>query len=733
MNQTERRGGFRTISALLILCLLLSLCACGSGKEGNPAKTPEAGSNPAEPGVSVTEIPETDSGRRSFVKQRVDDSGTSSIAVCNGSLYAARNNALFTLDGDSMTQLYSSAADEIMAFDVSDEGFFCLSKKYTETGDVLFLEQVVPDGSLLFSEEITALPGYDSEWGVPQDIKTFDGLVYLRCTYAIAIFSQNENSFSDVYRTDNIFVVKVVKNSEGVAIFTMIDDSYALKHIDHDAEIELPMTAIDVFDAPGENCFYYETDQGLYRLLPDADSETVVIWSESAIANTWLINAAPFRDGFALLDEWEVYLLQPGEAQQKRVITMATTAHINTISRYITEFNQSSDSVYVEIEDLYSEYGSRDNAVTALNTRLIAGEGPDLIYSPGGTLGTYGTRGFLCDLYDFIDADADLNREDFVGLSALETDGSLFYACHSFMAYTYVGLTSVFGERNGWTFDEYFEMEAQRDSSRPVVYNISKENFLENSLRAYLPTAIDWSQGTCNFDCEEFIELLQAASRVQEAYPGMDEDYIGGMPGELLASDVCLLFAMPFTQINEFIDEEQAANQDLTFIGWPSPDGHNTSALSPLDCLGISALSPNQAAAWSFLKYLISDPEVQENVRWGFPVLRAAVEAKVDELLHPFSELEGKEIVINEDGSFYADGELYTEFAYDPTPNMTEKQAQKIWTLLDSLETNTVSDSVVQNIVQEEAAAFLAGDKTAEETARLIQSRVQLYVGEQMR
>ena len=35
------------------------------------------------------------------------------------------------------------------------------------------------------------------------------------------------------------------------------------------------------------------------------------------------------------------------------------------------------------------------------------------------------------------------------------------------------------------------------------------------------------------------------------------------------------------------------------------------------------------------------------------------------------------------------------------------------------------------DIIQEEAAAFFAGDKTAEETADIIQSRVEIYLAEQ--
>ena len=40
-------------------------------------------------------------------------------------------------------------------------------------------------------------------------------------------------------------------------------------------------------------------------------------------------------------------------------------------------------------------------------------------------------------------------------------------------------------------------------------------------------------------------------------------------------------------------------------------------------------------------------------------------------------------------------------------------------------------DQSLMEIISDEAGAFFAGEKTAEETARLIQNRVQLYMAEQ--
>ena len=50
--------------------------------------------------------------------------------------------------------------------------------------------------------------------------------------------------------------------------------------------------------------------------------------------------------------------------------------------------------------------------------------------------------------------------------------------------------------------------------------------------------------------------------------------------------------------------------------------------------------------------------------------------------------------------------------------------------LVTSVSRLSRSDSTVGDIVKEEASAYFAGNKTAEETARLIESRVNIYLSE---
>ena len=50
--------------------------------------------------------------------------------------------------------------------------------------------------------------------------------------------------------------------------------------------------------------------------------------------------------------------------------------------------------------------------------------------------------------------------------------------------------------------------------------------------------------------------------------------------------------------------------------------------------------------------------------------------------------------------------------------------------ILHNLKTKISVDSKISGIIDEEAGAFFAGQKNAEETADIIQSRVKVYISE---
>ena len=76
-------------------------------------------------------------------------------------------------------------------------------------------------------------------------------------------------------------------------------------------------------------------------------------------------------------------------------------------------------------------------------------------------------------------------------------------------------------------------------------------------------------------------------------------------------------------------------------------------------------------------------------------------------------------------GFSYGNGPMIEVYA------MTQEQYDTVNGLIENTNRIMRYDQSLMEIINDEAGAFFAGEKTAEETAQLIQNRVQLYMAEQ--
>ena len=64
---------------------------------------------------------------------------------------------------------------------------------------------------------------------------------------------------------------------------------------------------------------------------------------------------------------------------------------------------------------------------------------------------------------------------------------------------------------------------------------------------------------------------------------------------------------------------------------------------------------------------------------------------------------------------------------------ITKEEVTKVKNLILSSGANLLHDETVVGIIEEEAGAFFKGEKTAEEVAKIIDSRVSIYLKENMK
>ncbi len=76
------------------------------------------------------------------------------------------------------------------------------------------------------------------------------------------------------------------------------------------------------------------------------------------------------------------------------------------------------------------------------------------------------------------------------------------------------------------------------------------------------------------------------------------------------------------------------------------------------------------------------------------------------------------------DETFYLNGEEI------PLPPMTQEQIDQVVAFVQTVNKSVYTNEAVLNIIKEEMDAFYSGQKSAQDVAKIIQSRAQVYVDE---
>ena len=389
----------------------------------------------------------------------------------------------------------------------------------------------------------------------------------------------------------------------------------------------------------------------------------------------------------------------------------------------------------------YGQYATDENSLAGLqklNTEIMSGIVPDMFLINGEMpTAQYAAKGVFMDLWPLIDSDPDLSRDDLMihFFDSLSDDGKLYQIVDSFSINTMVGKESVVGSGSSWTMDDLIAaLEKQPEGTTIFGQYDTKSAILNNFISRNVNGFIDWENMQCSFDSKEFIDYLKFANRfpdeinyeemygkVDIAYPEMESE------ASMLRSGKQMLFRTTLYGFSSLQWANAVFGEKANFIGYPTTE-NNGSCFEASGGLAISANCSNTDAAWSFIrKYLTEEHQTQEYM-YQFPTNK-----------HSFDTLVEKSMKREYDTD-YATGEKIprptTSIWYGMEEELLiyELKQEEVDLFMEIYEncSNFYSyDQEITDLISEEAAAFFAGQKTAEETAKLIQDRVSLYVMEQ--
>ncbi|MBD5162756.1 MAG: extracellular solute-binding protein [Oscillibacter sp.] len=396
----------------------------------------------------------------------------------------------------------------------------------------------------------------------------------------------------------------------------------------------------------------------------------------------------------------------------------------------IDEFNHTHKDVQIEVRDYLDAEGNGDK--TRLLAEIMAGKGPDIIdmgYTADAstTLLPYqrmAQAGYLEDLWPYIENDTELGRGAVLEppLKAAEVNGGLYIAFPSVRINTLVGAESVVGDRTSWTLAELRKAFASMPSDSTVLnYSFSRRDAFVYISCMCLDSYVDWETGQCRFDSEGFRSLVEFVKDFPEESPfdvidSTDFDAVMAINEELVERLYGGRQMLEQSMIGRLEDIQVLDNifgGKASFVGYPVEDGSIGSSFSISGrSLAMSSTCRNKEAAWDFLRQTFL-PKGNRAPSGPIPINRSDYElSKKCDISTTISR-----------------GVARPEYTYI-IRRATEEEEQRYESLIYSIDKIELCDMVIFDIAQETLGAYFAGDRPLDDTIRLLESRVGLYLNE---
>ena len=390
---------------------------------------------------------------------------------------------------------------------------------------------------------------------------------------------------------------------------------------------------------------------------------------------------------------------------EKQVVTLAGIGFGDKpyIHALVTNFNEQSDKYVLQIKDYMTdgEMNSED-AIRRMNLDILSEHTADLYMYSESEFQDPGENIFT-DLNTFIDADPSFSKDEYFWniIDTCSTNGNLFKMCTLYDLCFYSIPTSIIGDRTTWTLDEFNAIE----ETLPEGYTLLREGFTQSNLLAGLVGSsynewIDPVSGELNLNTEDFYKVMQFAGACAACPEGTET--------VLITDEICLDNQI-IGRYWDYVDMMQAFNEPTTFIGSPISDNGKLKAYISF-YFSISANSAVSDGAWEVMKFLLSD-EMQKECYYdmesgysGIPVNKNVLLWNIDQVVTEKSNNGEKPVSPDLEESFVA--------------------------LIESINSCARYDNEIGKIVIEEAPPYFLGQKSAEEVAVIMESRINLILNE---
>ena len=414
-----------------------------------------------------------------------------------------------------------------------------------------------------------------------------------------------------------------------------------------------------------------------------------------------------------------------------------------TLQQAVSAYQKAHQDVFVKYEvGMSGENGlTAEDAIKALNTEIMAGNGPDVIMLDGLPIESYLAKGMLADLSENLKA-AEEKEEFFDNITRVyEEDGKIYAIPTRFRIPLLMG-------------NEEFVSNIQDLSSlSAVMEEMRKKNPEGSILSAYTPEILlkmlaiasepTWSKEDGNLQEETVKEFLTQAKKIYDnEISGISdsekEEFLNSVRGsddssgtaEETALDISwsILNFLTKSQAQLAIGSSQQVSLDFTNV-ISVPRVKPEVVYKPLSLqaenvfqaesiVGVSAKAAEPEMAREFVEMLLSY-NVMSMQQEPYPVNAASFDSLFD------TDMEG-------DGAFGSmgiskdDGSVTTLDLYWPN----EEEQKGLEQMVRSLKTPYLPGSPIEQAILEAGVSVLEGNMSVDEGVAQIKQKIQLYLSE---
>ena len=410
----------------------------------------------------------------------------------------------------------------------------------------------------------------------------------------------------------------------------------------------------------------------------------------------------------------------------------------------IVQYNKAHHDTRLLVTD-YSKYATEENYQAGreklINDIITGLYKPDIILTD-----TYSTvaenlikNNIFMDIGTLIDNDAGMKRDDILGavIRACSTsDGQLWGLPSSYNIDTLVGKTDTLGGRTSWTFSEMIEFAKTLPEGTTLMQGLSQQSAFYQ-LDGFFTQFIDLKNNTCDFENENFYNILNFIASLPAEYDysadrNRDNRYEKFQNGQIA------LYSMHLRDAASILEPECVFNtKDYTFIGFPTY-GDNTRGgiISCSNIFVVTKFCENTDIAWDFIKSVAAPDGDSVSRSFGgrdLPILRESLR-KLCEVFYDY-EFE----FYYSGGGGYGPGDPDNPHTQDDLSepgiltHFTPEHTEALINYIDNDCGSPITEAIpaeLQSIITEEITSFTGGAKTAEECAKVIQSRVKIWLSE---